>query len=85
MNKGDVILPQAAYVNMMRTEIDHLRETLDVVMRERMEESLNQYQELVNDHNFPSEKDVMAIITRDLDTLIKKFNSDFEKLIGGNV
>jgi hypothetical protein len=87
LNKGVVVLPQAAYVNMMRTEIDQLREKLEVIMRERMDEYLESIQRLVNDHthSFPTEHLSNTIISRELDSLLAKFNADFERLIGGNI
>ena len=40
LNRGETVLPQAAYVSMMRQEVDLNRQQLDVALRECMESEL---------------------------------------------
>lgn len=88
LNNGSIVLPQAAYVNMIRCEVDKLRDKTYEEMEGSITDILEsigkkKYHISIDSHTFfPTEVNVMKIAVSALDALMKEFLSEIADSVG---
>lgn len=72
LNRGETVLPHSAYVTMMKSEIDQVRQKLEVTMRSHLEKELRGI--AVTSGDFLSEDVAVRKFIEVLDGLVVDFN-----------
>ena len=82
LNRGETVLPQAAYVSMMRQEVDLNRQQLDAVLRERMESELAAVAAEVSKETFVAESAAVHRFEAAVHALVRSFEEDCQGRVG---